>query len=43
MEAYDKVIAARAKGRPTAIAYIRANPDEYPYWMPIPQLLEVEE
>lgn len=28
---------------PEAIAYIRANPDDYPYWMPIPPLQEVEE
>ena len=28
---------------PEAIAYIRANPDNYPYWMPIPPLPEVEE
>ena len=28
---------------PEAIAYIRANPDRYPYWMPIPLLTEVEE
>ena len=27
---------------PEAIAYIRANPDNYPYWMPIPPLPEVE-
>ena len=27
---------------PTAIAYIRANPDRYPYWMPIPTLPEAE-
>ncbi|NCB75173.1 MAG: hypothetical protein EOM51_10590 [Clostridia bacterium] len=27
---------------PEAIAYIRANPDNYPYWMPIPSLPEVE-
>ena len=29
MEAYDKVIAARAKGRPTAIAYINEIFDEF--------------
>lgn len=28
---------------PEPIAYIRANPDRYPYWMPIPPLPEVEE
>ena len=28
---------------PEAISYIRANPDNYPYWMPIPPLPEVEE
>ena len=28
---------------PEAIAYIRANPDRYPYWMPIQPLPEVEE
>ena len=28
---------------PEAIAYIRANPDRYPYWMPIPPFPEVEE
>ena len=27
---------------PEAIAYIRANPDRYPYWMPFPPLPEVE-
>ena len=27
---------------PEAIAYIRANPDNYPYWMPIQPLPEVE-
>ena len=26
-----------------AISYIRANPDNYPYWMPIPPMPEVKE
>ncbi len=28
---------------PEAISYIRANPDNYPYWMPIPPLPEKDE